>query len=86
MSYIKPDYTSGNNDDIHAAIDALNTFTHMWCMNCEETDKSDDLIFRCSECEFSEKDTKNCKIKLFCLNHDEEYTRAVDFGCMGLRF
>ena len=41
-----------NKDDIQEAVRSLHNFTHNWCLNCEETEKKNDLVFRCKECEF----------------------------------
>lgn len=77
------EFTNGNKDDIHAAIDALNAFTKNWCMNCEETEKTEDLVFRCDECIFH-KENKHCLIKVFCIDKDRDYMSDIDFGCMGM--
>lgn len=52
-----------------------------WCMNCEETERQGDCIFRCNECEFREKNDK-CTIKAFANNHKHDYPMK-DFGSMG---
>lgn len=44
--------TRGNADNITEAVHGLDIFTKNWCMNCAETDRQKDLIFRCKECEF----------------------------------
>ena len=69
----------GNKDDVKRAVDCLNEFTHNWCMNCEETEKRKDLMFRCEECQFSTEDG-TCLIKKFKNKH---YPNYKDFGCMG---
>ena len=46
------EFTSGNDDNITEAVHGLDIFTKNWCMNCEETDKQKNLIFRCKECYF----------------------------------
>ncbi|WP_303834706.1 hypothetical protein [Ruminococcus flavefaciens] len=78
---LKP-YVEACKDDLHAAIDGLNAFTKNWCMNVKLTEKREDLSFRCDKCIFSIEG--NCLIKKFAYDKDEEYTRTVDFGCMGL--
>ena len=81
---IAGNYTDGNSDDIHAAIDGLNHFTKNWCMNVKQTTESSDLVFRCKECPFSGgHGFSRCLVKSFAYYHDEEYARSVDFGAMG---
>ncbi len=81
---ITGNYTDGNSDDIHAAIDGLNHFTKNWCMNVKQTTESNDLVFRCHECPFSGgRGFCHCLVKSFAYYHDDEYTRSVDFGAMG---
>ena len=41
--------TYQNKDDLNGAIDGLAKFCHSFCMNCEETEKQNDLVFRCEE-------------------------------------
>ena len=70
--------------EIHGAIDALNQFTKKYCMDIEETTKTNDLVFRChTGCPFL-SDNKVCLIKKFAYDNDNEYTRSIDFGCMGV--
>ena len=45
-------FTIGNKDDINSAIEGLGRFCHSFCMNCEETEKANDLVFRCKECPY----------------------------------
>lgn len=73
------DFIRGNKDDVKKAVKCLAEFTHNWCMNCEETEKQKDLVFRCKECTFH-KDDGYCLLKIFKCEHDPEYK---DFGCMG---
>lgn len=70
-----------NNDNITEAIHGLDIFTKNWCMNCAETDKTNDLVFRCKECDFS-ADKGICLIKKFATNHESNYNMD-DFGSMG---
>ena len=70
-----------NTDDITKAVGGLDTFTKNWCMNCEETEKQHDLIFRCNECEFESPDGK-CMIKIFVNHHKSDYP-LKGFGSMG---
>lgn len=70
-----------NKDDITEAVHGLDIFTKNWCMNCTETGRQKDLIFRCKDCEFEQKDGK-CSIKVFVNNHKHDYP-LEDFGCMG---
>lgn len=53
-----------NKDDINAAIDGLAQFRHSFCMNVEETEKTDNLVFRCKECPF-EGEYRQCAVKVF---------------------
>ena len=50
-------------------------------MNCEEVEKQNDLVFRCEECEFSQKDGK-CLVKVFAQEHKHDYP-LNNFGSMG---
>lgn len=77
---IENPYTKGNTDNIEKAVGALDTFTKNWCMNCEETEKRDDLVFRCNECEFRGEEGK-CLIKMFANNHKRNYDMSK-FGSM----
>lgn len=70
-----------NKDDITEAVHGLDIFTKNWCMNCEKTEKSNDLAFRCSECEF-QKDNGICLIKSFASDHKHDYPMG-NFGSMG---
>lgn len=70
-------YTVGNKDDVKEAVASLDKFTKNWCMNCKETEETNDLVFRCDECLFSEGE--NCLIKKFKAKHYPEYKY---FGCM----
>ena len=69
-----------NKDDVTEAVHGLDIFTKNWCLNCEETDKQNDLIFRCKQCEF-ETENGVCLIKTFALNHENDYDLGY-FGCM----
>ena len=70
-----------NKDDITEAIHGLDIFTKNWCMDCEESKKQEDLVFRCKKCEFSREDGK-CLIKMFAGNHKHNYP-LENFGSMG---
>lgn len=74
-------FTSGNSDNITEAVHGLDIFTKNWCMNCEETEKQKDLVFRCSECQFKTEDGK-CLVKVFANSHKYDYP-LKDFGSMG---
>ena len=56
--------TYQNKDDLNGAVDGLAKFCHSFCMNCEETEKQNDLVFRCKECPF-EREDKKCSVKVF---------------------
>lgn len=74
-------FTSGNADNTTEAVRGLDIFTKNWCMNCEETEKQDDLIFRCDECEFQQTNGK-CLVKIFSYEHKHNYPLSK-FGSMG---
>ena len=74
-------YAKGNKDDVTEAVHGLDIFTKNWFMNCEEVEKQNDLVFRCEECEFSQKDGK-CLVKVFAQEHKHNYTLS-NFGSMG---
>ena len=70
-----------NSDNITEAVHGLDIFTKNWCMNCAETDRQNDLVFNCKECEFeTEKD--KCLVKMFVNEHNHNYPLS-DFGSMG---
>ena len=75
-------FTIENKDDINSAIDGLGQFCHSFCMNCEETEKTNDLVFRCEECPFEDKETRKCRVKIFLNKYGtpEQIDRAT---CMG---
>ena len=72
--------TGNNSDNLNIACMALDIFTKSWCMNCKETNKRNDITFRCDECEF-QKDNHDCLVKLFVINHAGDLPKT--FGCMG---
>lgn len=74
--------TRENEDNITEAIHGLDIFTKNWCMNCAETDRQKDLIFRCKECEFGQE-SGECLIKVFANDHKHDYP-LEDFGSMGM--
>lgn len=77
------DYTEDNEDNITEAVHALDYFTKNWCMNCAETKKLNEPIFRCLECEFNiSPETGDCAIKKFAYNHKHRYPMK-NFGSMG---
>ena len=76
------EFTSGNADNITEAVHGLDIFTKNWCMNCEETDKKKDLIFRCKECDFR-AELGECLVKRFSNDHEHNYPMK-DFGSMGM--
>lgn len=73
-------HTYNNKDDISAAIEGLALFCHSYCMNCAETEKQNDLVFRCKECPFY--DEGFCDVKRFLNKYgsDEQIGKAT---CMG---
>ena len=75
-------YLKNNKDDLATAIDGLNQFTHNFCMNCAETKEKNELVFNCSNCNFSQDGA--CLIKSFIFDHLSSYKDLPpDFGCMG---
>lgn len=78
---IKGLYTSGNKDDLTSAVHGLDIFTKNWCMNCSETDRKNDLVFNCQNCEFCKKNG-DCLVKQFASKHKHNYPMS-DFGSMG---
>lgn len=74
-------YTEGNHDDITRAVEGLDIFTKNFCMNCKETDRQNDIVFRCKECEFAREDGF-CMVHSFVHNHKHKYPLR-DFGAMG---
>ena len=81
MKNIKGLYTRGNKDDLTSAVRGLDIFAKNWCMNCEETEKKNDLVFNCQKCEFS-TDNGGCLVKEFAYKHKHDYPMS-DFGSMG---
>lgn len=57
-----------NFDNKYEAINGLIQFKHNWCMNVAETERQNDLIFRCNECQFSDKDGF-CFVNIFIKQH-----------------
>ena len=76
------DFTKGNKDDIDSAIEGLRQFRHSFCMNCAETEKINDLVFRCKECPFEDKETWKCSVKVF-LNKYGTFEQIEKSTCMG---
>lgn len=75
-------FTTENKDDINSAIDGMCQFCHSFCMNCEETKKTNDLVFRCKECPFGDKETRTCSVKVF-LNKYGTPEQIDKSTCMG---
>ena len=76
------EFTIGNKDDINSAIEGLGQFCHSFCMNCVETEKTNDLVFRCEECPFEEQNTGVCYVKVF-LNKYGTPEQIDKSTCMG---
>jgi hypothetical protein len=75
-------FTMGNKDDINSAIEGLGQFCHSFCMNCEETEKTNDLVFRCKECPFEDNVTGKCSVKVFLNKYGTP--EQIDIAtCMG---
>ena len=77
-----------NKDDILAAVLGLDQFTKNYCMNVAETEKRKDLVFRCEECEFLDKSSNQCKVKMmvFKLFKNDKSLKDYEissFGSMG---
>ena len=75
--------TYQNKDDLNGAIDGLAKFCHSFCINCEETEKQDDLVFRCKECPF-ERDDKKCSVKVFLYKYatKEQIDKSTAMGSL----
>ena len=72
--------TYQNKDDLNGAIDGLAKFCHSFCINCEETEKQNDLVFRCKECPF-EREDKKCSVKVFLHKYaTEEQIEMLECG------
>lgn len=74
------EFIGRNEDNLDKAIESLDQFTKNWCMNCKETEETNELVFRCDECNFSSK-MGFCAIKTFVL--DKTGDVPLDFGAMG---
>lgn len=74
-------FLNKNADNPTAAVIALDIFTKNWCLNCVETEKENDLVFRCKECEFETKEGQ-CLVKAFAYNHKHDFPMQK-FGSMG---
>lgn len=70
-----------SKDDVTEAVRGLDIFTKNWCKNCAETDKQNDLIFRCSKCEFRNSN-EECLVKIFANSKTHNYDMS-NFGSMG---
>ena len=66
-----------NFDNKDKAINGLIQFRHNWCMNVSETNKTNELVFRCKECSFSQKNG-DCLVKIFIGKHatDEQWQKS----------
>ena len=64
------------NNNIRAAVMALDLFTKLYC---KDDTVVDDLVFRCSECEFEAQD-KRCLVKVMARKLAPNYR---EFGSMG---
>lgn len=75
--------TCQNKDDLNGAIDGLAKFCHSFCVNCEETEKQYDLIFRCKECPFAREDGK-CSVKVFLNKYatKEQINKSTAMGSL----
>jgi hypothetical protein len=65
------------SDNITEAIHGLDVFTKNWCMNCDETEKQNDLVFRCDECPFI--NGENCLVATFITEHESNHPLS-EFG------
>ena len=81
VSANKSVYTKGNVDNMYEAIMGLTQFCHSYCMNCKETEEKGDVIFRCGECPFVNKETHICSVKVFVNEHGTEEQKQRAF-CM----
>ena len=78
---ILPDDLKYNEDNIDKAVEGLSQFCHSFCINVKETNKQQDLIFRCEECCFREENGI-CKVKVFLNSHTdfEHYIQCTSMG------
>lgn len=75
------EFTRGNEDNLEKALEGLGQFCHNWCMNCKETKKQNDLVFRCKECIFEDED--KCRIKKFIIDNCKgDYGRYTSMGSL----
>ena len=78
----KNQFTIGNDDNIDKAVEGLGRFCHNYCMNCKETEKINDLVFRCGECVFQMEDG-TCLIKKFIFkNCKGDYCKYTSMGSL----
>ena len=59
-----------NKDDVNRAIDGLQDFMFNYCMNVAETERQNDLVFRCKGCKF--KKGSICLVKEFAIEHNRD--------------
>lgn len=81
------DFTQGNSDNLVKAVEGLDQFCKNWCMNCAETKRANEPIFRCDECVFGNSENGVCILKKFVSEHRVElkkkgYDYFNSFGCM----
>lgn len=75
-------YKQNNKDDINKAVYGLDVFTKNFCVDCEKTDKKNDLVFNCKDCSFNTEEGK-CLVKIFAAEHEHDYP-LDNFGAMGM--
>lgn len=68
-------------NDATLAVYHLDAFTKNWCLDCRETEKNDEPMFRCKKCEFSIDGGRRCAIKVFANNKHHNYPMD-NFGAM----
>lgn len=66
-----------------SAIVALDQFTKNWCVDIDETERTNELTFRCKYCPFYTGE-KICRVKELAYHLNPDFTRELDFGAMGL--
>ena len=76
MKYMGQLYSHRFTNDDYKAVEILDQFTKVFCIDSEVTD---DLAFRCKECPF-EMENGICLVKKFCRKFAPDYK---DFGAMG---
>lgn len=73
----------GAKNDFKSTIVALDQFTKNWCIDIDETERTNELTFRCKYCPFC-IGKKICRVKELAYHLNPDFTRELHFGAMGL--